>query len=46
MGLIKLAMDQDKLQKIKKIALNSLVLTGVGTGLYGDALMLKKMLKK
>lgn len=51
MGLVKLALnksanDKTKLETAKKVLLNGLVLTGVGTGLYGDALMLKKMIKK
>lgn len=52
MGLIKLAMDKKatvdktKLDTAKKVLTNGLMLTGVGTGLYGDILMLKKMMKK
>jgi O-acetyl-ADP-ribose deacetylase (regulator of RNase III) len=49
MSLIKLAAtiaNKEALKKTKKYLLNGLALTGVGTGLYGDALLLKKMLKK
>ena len=49
MHLIKLAAsvaNKETLNKTKKYLLNGLALTGVGTGLYGDALLLKKMLKK
>jgi hypothetical protein len=46
MHLIKLAASKVNKETVKKTLLNGLMLTGVGTGLYGDALMLKKMLKK
>ena len=31
---------------IKKYVINGLALTGIGTGLWGDALLLKQILKK
>lgn len=50
MGLIKMAMnkkaDNTKVDTAKKLITNGLILTGVGTGVYGDILMLKKMMKK
>ena len=46
MGLIKLAATNENLSKAKKYLLNTLGLIGIGTGVYGDALVLKKMFKK
>lgn len=46
MSIVKLAVTKDGLQKTKKYLLNTLGLIGIGTGVYGDALILKKMLKK
>lgn len=46
MGLIKLAANSEGLQKAKKYLINGLAITGIGTGLWGDALLLKQILKK
>lgn len=50
MSIVKLAINKTanktKVETAKTLLKNGLVLTGVGTGLYGDILMLKKMMKK
>lgn len=46
MGLIKLAANNEGLQKAKKYLINGLALTGIGAGIWGDALLLKEIFKK
>ena len=46
MSLIKLAANNEGIQKAKKYVINGLALTGIGAGLWGDALLLKQILKK